>query len=407
MEPIKKQRLLVAVAALGYFVDIYDLILFGIVRIPSLTDLGVPSSDMQDTGILLLNMQMAGMLIGGFLFGVLGDIKGRVTVLFGSIVLYSVANISNGLVTSIPAYAFVRFLAGLGLAGELGAGITLVSETMSKEKRGYGTMLVVTFGALGAVVAALIADEFSWRMSYFVGGGLGLLLLLLRVRAMESGMFNELPKKDQKVMSFLRIIGKKELFVKYLRCILIGVPVWYVVGILVVFSPEFAEALEVQGAVKGSQAVIWCYVGLSVGDLLTGLLSQIFRSRRRVILGSLFFSAALSTTYLYTFGLTDTAFYLLCFLLGSSTGYWGLFVTVASESFGTNIRSTVTTTVPNFVRGATIPITLGFAFLQESMGWSMSHSAALVGLVCFAIALWASWGIQETFAKDLDYLETS
>ena len=406
MEPIKKQRLLVAVAALGYFVDIYDLILFGIVRIPSLTDLGVPSSDMQDTGILLLNMQMAGMLIGGFLFGVLGDIKGRVTVLFGSIVLYSVANISNGLVTSIPAYAFVRFLAGLGLAGELGAGITLVSETMSKEKRGYGTMLVVTFGALGAVVAALIADEFSWRMSYFVGGGLGLLLLLLRVRAMESGMFNELPKKDQKVMSFLRIIGKKELFIKYLRCILIGVPVWYVVGILVVFSPEFAEALEVQGAVKGSQAVIWCYVGLSVGDLLTGLLSQIFRSRRRVILGSLFFSATLSATYLYTFGLTDTAFYLLCFLLGTSTGYWGLFVTVASESFGTNIRSTVTTTVPNFVRGATIPITLSFAFLQESMGWSMSHSAALVGLVCFAIALWASWGIQETFAKDLDYLET-
>ena len=405
MEPIKKQRLLIAVAALGYFVDIYDLILFRIVRIPSLTDLGVPSSELQSTGILLLNMQMAGMLIGGFLFGVLGDIKGRVTVLFGSIVLYSVANISNGLVTSIPAYAFVRFLAGLGLAGELGAGITLVSETMSKEKRGYGTMLVVTFGALGAVVAALIADEFSWRMSYFVGGGLGLLLLLLRVRAMESGMFNELPKKDQKVMSFLRIIGKKELFIKYLRCILIGVPVWYVVGILVVFSPEFAEALQVQGTVKGSQAVIWCYVGLSAGDLLTGVLSQMFRSRRRVILGSLFFSAAISAIYLYTFGLSDTTFYLICFLLGTSTGYWGLFVTVASESFGTNIRSTVTTTVPNFVRGSTIPITLSFAFLQESMGWSMSHSAALVGLVCFAIAFWASWGIQETFAKDLDYLE--
>ena len=266
-------------------------------------------------------------------------------------------------------------------------------------------MLVVTFGALGAVVAALIADEFSWRMSYFVGGGLGLLLLLLRVRAMESGMFTGLPKKDQKVMSFLRIIGKRALLIKYLRCILIGVPVWYVVGILVVFSPEFAEALEVQGVVRGSQAVIWCYLGLSVGDLLTGILSQMFRSRRRVILGSLFFSAALSATYLSTFGLTDTAFYLLCFLLGTSTGYWGLFVTVASESFGTNVRSTVTTTVPNFVRGSTIPITLSFAFLQESMGWSMSQSAASVGLVCFAIAFWASWGIGETFAKDLDYLE--
>ena len=403
MEPIKKQRLLVAVAALGYFVDIYDLILFGIVRIPSLTDLGVPSSDMQDTGILLLNMQMAGMLIGGFLFGVLGDIKGRVTVLFGSILLYSVANISNGLVTSIPAYAFIRFLAGLGLAGELGAGITLVSETMSKEKRGYGTMLVVTFGALGAVVAALIADEFSWRMSYFVGGGLGLLLLLLRVRAMESGMFTGLPKKDQKVMSFLRIIGKRALLIKYLRCILIGTfGMWWAFWWS---SRQIRRGPRGSGVVRGNQAVIWCYLGLSVGDLLTGILSQMFRSRRRVILGSLFFSAALSATYLCTFGLTDTAFYLLCFLLGTSTGYWGLFVTVASESFGTNVRSTVTTTVPNFVRGSTIPITLSFAFLQESMGWSMSQSAASVGLVCFAIAFWASWGIGETFAKDLDYLE--
>jgi putative MFS transporter len=405
MESTKKQYLLIVVAALGYFVDIYDLILFGIVRVPSLTDLGVPAEELQSKGILLLNMQMAGMLLGGVVFGILGDIRGRVTVLFGSILLYSIANIANGLVTSIPAYAAIRFLAGLGLAGELGAGITLVSETMEKEKRGYGTMLVVFFGALGAVVAALVADEFSWRVSYFVGGGLGLLLLLLRVGAMESGMFNQLSKEGQKVGKFLKLITRKDLLLSYIRCILIGVPVWYVVGVLVVFSPEFAQVLGVEGEVKGSQSVIWSYVGLSIGDLLSGILSQIFKTRRKVIMGSLLLGVGLSALYLFVDGLNVTSFYVVCFLLGVSMGYWGLFVTVASETFGTNVRATVTTTVPNFVRGATVPITLSFAFLQESMGLSMIYSAAWVGLASFLVAIWASIGIKETYGKDLNYVE--
>jgi MFS family permease len=405
MDGSKKSIWIIVVAALGYFVDIYDLILFGIVRVPSLTDLGVPAEQMQEKGILLLNMQMAGMLLGGVLFGILGDIRGRVAVLFGSILLYSLANIANGFVQDIGTYATVRFLAGLGLAGELGAGITLVSETMTKEKRGYGTMLVVFFGALGAVVAALVADEFSWRVSYFVGGGLGMLLLFMRVGAMESGMFQNLSKQGQKAGKFIKLITNKKLLMPYLRCILIGVPVWYVVGVLVVFSPEFARVLGVDGEVTGSQSVIWSYVGLSIGDLLTGTLSQLFKTRKLVIQGSLVAGLLLSAIYLFSSNWSPTAFYALCFLLGVSMGYWGLFVTVASEAFGTNVRATVTTTVPNFVRGATVPITLSFAWLQEVYGFSMTNSAAVVGLICFAIALWAAFGLKETYGKDLDYIE--
>jgi MFS family permease len=405
MDGSKKSIWIIVVAALGYFVDIYDLILFGIVRVPSLTDLGVPAEQMQEKGILLLNMQMAGMLLGGVLFGILGDIRGRVAVLFGSILLYSLANIANGFVQDIGTYATVRFLAGLGLAGELGAGITLVSETMTKEKRGYGTMLVVFFGALGAVVAALVADEFSWRVSYFVGGGLGMLLLFMRVGAMESGMFQNLSKQGQKAGKFIKLITNKKLLMPYLRCILIGVPVWYVVGVLVVFSPEFARVLGVDGEVTGSQSVIWSYVGLSIGDLLTGTLSQLFKTRKLVIQGSLVAGLLLSAIYLFSSNWSPTAFYALCFLLGVSMGYWGLFVTVASEAFGTNVRATVTTTIPNFVRGATVPITLSFAWLQEVYGFSMTNSAAVVGLICFAIALWAAFGLKETYGKDLDYIE--
>jgi MFS family permease len=358
------QGLIVAVAALGYFVDIYDLILFGIVRLPSLHDLGVAESEIQQVSILLLNMQMAGMLLGGLLFGIMGDTRGRVTVLFGSILMYSLANIANGLVQDIPSYAVIRFIAGLGLAGELGAGITLVSETMHREKRGYGTMIVVFFGAFGAVVAALVADNFDWRISYFVGGGLGLLLLLMRVRAMESGMFEKVKQSTVRKAPFLALLKDRKSFVKYIRCILIGVPVWFAVGILIVFSPEFGKVLGVKGEVESGLAVMWSYIGLSVGDVLTGTLSQLLKTRRKVIIYALLGGLFTTIVYLLSHGISNTSFYVLCFFIGLPMGYWGLFVTVASENFGTNVRATVTTTVPNFVRGSTVPITLLYAWVD-------------------------------------------
>lgn len=405
LKNFKNQYLIVVVAALGYFVDIYDLILFGIVRVKSLEGLGVDPSQFQETGVLLLNMQMAGMLVGGIFFGILGDTKGRIKVLFGSILMYSLANIANGLVQDVPTYALVRFLAGVGLAGELGAGITLVSETMSKETRGYGTMIVVFFGAMGAVAAALVADKFDWRISYFIGGGLGLMLLVMRVGAMESGMFRGLNEHSAKRGQFLALFKNRALFVRYIRCILIGLPVWFVVGILIVFSPEFSREIGVSTPVNPGRSVMWAYVGLSLGDLLTGILSQMFRSRKKVITGALISGVVCSAIYLMSRDVGIHFFYFLCFLVGITQGYWGLFVTVASENFGTNMRATVTTTVPNFVRGATVPITLGFEFFSKTMDLGMIYGAGIIGILCFSIAIMAVVKMEETFAKDLNFIE--
>jgi len=404
MESLRSYRLIV-VAALGYFVDIYDLILFGVVRLPSLRDLGLNEVELASASVRLLNVQMFGMLLGGLLFGIWGDRKGRIQVLFGSILLYSVANLLNGMVTTLDQYTWVRFFAGLGLAGELGAGITLVSETLTKEKRGYGTMIVVFFGTFGAVVAALVADAFDWRVSYFVGGGLGLMLLLLRMRSLESGMFHKLKPSGVKRGDFGMLFRNKTLFMRYLRCILVGLPVWFVVGILVVFAPEFAVALGVEGVVNPGKVVMWAYIGLSSGDLLSGILSQVLGSRKRPIVWALWSGLALSAVYLSAPSLSPSGFYALVFTLGIPMGYWGLFVTVASEHFGTNIRSTVTTTVPNFVRGATVPITLSFGYFAQTLGWGMLLGAVPVMLVSFGIALWAAYGLEETFGKELDFVE--
>jgi len=405
----KKENLFnsaVIVSALGYFVDIYDLILFNVVKKASLMELGYDGQELKDTAIFLFNMQMTGMLIGGLLWGIWGDKKGRVSVLFGSIFMYSAANIANGFVWDVPSYAVMRLIAGIGLAGELGAGITLVSEVMSKENRGYGTMIIVTMGALGAVFAAMVADVFTWQTSYFVGGGLGMALLLMRVGTLESSMFKNTKNSNIKRGDFFMLFTDKTRFAKYIACIAVGLPVWFVIGVLIAMSEsDFAAALNVQGTVEVGQAIMFCYIGLSVGDLLSGILSQTMRSRRKVVFIYLGACLVLSAVFLFTKGQTEGTFYFISFLLGGATGYWALFVTIASEQFGTNIRSTVTTTVPNFVRGAVVPITLGYKGLMPVMG--VVGSAMLVGVVCVALAAWATWYLKETFGKDLNYMELS
>lgn len=398
-------NIIVLVAALGYFVDIYDLILFNVVKVASLTALGYSGEELERTGLMLFNWQMTGMLVGGILWGVMGDKKGRVKVLFGSIIMYSLANIANGFVTDINTYAVIRFIAGVGLAGELGAGITLVSETMNKENRGYGTMIIVTFGALGAVLAALVADRFDWQMAYFVGGGMGLLLLGLRVGIYESGMFATIKDSSVKRGNMMDLFNNKQRFKKYIYCILIGLPIWYVIGILIALSNKFGDLNGVQGTVKVGTSIMFAYIGLSVGDLLCGTISQLIRSRKKVVVAYLIFTFILILAFLFTEGLTLFWFNVLCFLLGTSAGYWALFVTIASEQFGTNLRSTVTTTVPNFVRGAVVPITLGFKAMESTFG--AIGSALIVGLICLVLAFIAILNVDETFAKDLNYSEIS
>lgn len=401
-------NLTVIVAALGYFVDIYDLILFGIVRTPSLVALGYSGAALTTQAVFLFNMQMGGMLIGGILWGILGDKKGRLRVLFGSILLYSVANVLNGFVLdfapySIEAYAILRFVAGIGLAGELGAGITLVNETMTPEKRGIGTMIVVTFGALGAVCAALVGDWFSWQTAYFVGGGLGLALLALRVAMYESGMYADLKNTSVSKGNFLSLFSSKKQIIKYLSCIFLGLPIWFIVGILVILAPEITAKLGIVEPIKASRTIMFCYIGLSIGDFFSGALSQYLKSRKKVILYYIIGSILCVAWYLTNKNATATGFYFTVFCLGFGTGYWALFATMASEQYGTNIRATVTTTAPNFVRGTVIPMTLGYQYL--SIKTDPVYAAAIVGVVVFGLTLMAFYQLNDTFGKDLDYTE--
>jgi putative MFS transporter len=399
----------VIVAALGYFVDIYDLLLFGIVRTDSLKDLGITGDAIRNQGEYLISMQMFGMLFGGILWGVLGDKKGRISVLFGSIILYSVANIANGMVTTVDGYAFWRLIAGIGLAGELGAGITLVTESLPKEKRGYGTMIVASVGVSGAVAAYLVYQAFQdWRLCYYAGGVLGILLLFLRISITESGMFKQVQQSDEKKGDFLSLFTNKKRFSKYLQCILIGIPLWFLVGVLITFAPEFAKALGVQQAetVAAGKAIAFCYTGLVFGDIASGLLSQWLKSRKKIMRLFLIFNLIMVFVYLNAFGISASTFYLLCFTMGFSVGYWVLFVTIAAEQFGTNIRATVTTTVPNFVRGSLPLIILIYSFFRDRIfEGDILKSGMIVGSILSIGSLLALWKLKETFHVDLDYTE--
>lgn len=396
-------RIPVIVAGLGYFVDIYDLLLFSIVRIPSLKSLGLSGDALLTQGIFLLQIQMAGLLLGGILWGILGDRRGRLSVLFGSILLYSIANIANGFVTTIPAYATFRFIAGVGLAGELGAGITLVSEILPARLRGYGTTLVATLGMFGAVLAYFTADLFDWKAAFFVGGGLGLLLLITRISVFESGLFIQIKGTSVGRGNFIKLFTSWSRFSRFAGCVLIGLPIWYTVGILIVLAPEFGHALGYNESLVAGKAIMYSYIGLAIGDLGSGVLSQIMRSRKKVVLLFILMTCAFILIYFLIPVRTAGFFYFVCILLGIGVGYWALFVSIGAEQFGTNLRSTVTTSVPNFIRGTVVPITASFQYLRQPLG--IVNAALLVGLVTVIIALLALRTLRETFGRDLNFVE--
>lgn len=393
----------VIVGALGYFVDIYDLLLFSIIRVPSLKSFGLTDAAIAADGLFILNIQMIGLLLGGILWGVLGDKKGRLKVLFASIILYSLGNIANGFVQTVNQYALVRFISGIGLAGELGAGITLVSELLPKEKRGIGTSLVAGIGLTGAVFAFFIKEEFEWRTCYFIGGGLGLLLLLLRVGVLESGMFQSLQNKNVRKGDFFMLFSSRKYFFKYVKAILIGLPTWYVIGILISFSKEFGAHMRIKGNIDPGKAVMYAYVAISIGDILVGFLSQLLKSRKQAVL---IFYGITALSMIWYFNLYDGAvntLYLVSAILGFGTGFWAIFVTMAAEQFGTNIRATVATTVPNMVRGSLVLVSLLFTALQAYANYVTS--AWITGIVVMIIALLALLFTEETFHKDLNYVE--
>lgn len=398
--------LLVLVASLGYFVDIYDLILFLIVKKPSLLDVGVAPDHVESTGRYLLNVQMVGMLIGGIIWGILGDKRGRLSTLFFTILLYSIANLANGFVTNIDQYAALRFIAGLGLAGELGIGITLVSEVMNKEARGYGTAIVAGVGIAGAALAYYVTVWTSdWRWTYWVGGILGLLLLVMRISVNESAMFAHAKSEGADRGNFLGIFTSGKRVMKYIWCILIGVPVWFVIGIVVAGAEKFAsEVFHVQGKIDGARCVMWHYVGASIGSFLSGFLSQYLRSRKKALYIFLAALIVTDTGFFFCQGVTVGVFYFMIFALGVAQGYWSVFVTIASEQFGTNLRATVATTVPNIVRGMVVPMSLLYAALGTAAQGEWKGAAITGGLVV-ALAFVATYKMDETYGKDLNYIE--
>lgn len=398
----------VIVAALGYFVDIYDLLLFTIVKKTSLLAVGATDATLLVDSTRVINWQMLGLLLGGIIWGILGDKKGRLSVLFGSIILYSIANFITGFIHTVEEYAACRFVAGLGLAGELGAGITLVSELLPKNKRGIGTSLVAGIGLFGAVVA-YFTFQFTddWRLCYKIGGVLGILLLFLRVSVAESGMFKEAKNKNVSRGNFFMFFNNSKRFKKYFLAILIGLPTWYVIGILVNQSDRFGKEMFGSKTIDSGRAIMFAYIAIAIGDILIGLISQYFKSRKKALL--LFYILCIASLFLFysSWNNSDARMYIICAALGFSTGFWAIFVTMGAEQFGTNLRATAATTIPNMVRGALPLINLLFLDLfQKTWNLSLIESGIITGIIVMTVTLFAFYFTEETFHKDLNYLET-
>ena len=404
----------VVVAALGYFVDIYDLTLFGIVRVESLESLNL---DVDKVGSLILNWQMFGLLLGGILWGVFGDKKGRLSVLFGSILVYSVANIACGFLPQLnfmdttTLYCILRFIAGIGLAGELGAGITLVSESLPKELRAIGTSLVAGFGLLGAVIAKLtVGFSGDWTMTYFIGGGLGLALLVLRVGVVESGIYKDIESNQEvKKGNFISFFTNKARLVKYLKCIAIGLPTWFCIGIFAFFGNQFGAPLGIEGEIDPGACIMWAYIGISAGDFASGFLSHLLHSRKKAIFWMLIFTLVGVILLLLGLAKSVNGYYFFMAWLGLGTGYWAMFVTVGAEQFGTNIRSTAATTIPNMVRGSLPLMVILYNYIKtevyENSNSGILIAAIVVGAISFGLAFYSTLTIEETHNKDLDFIE--
>jgi MFS transporter, putative metabolite:H+ symporter len=396
-------QLAVIVSALGFFVDVYDLLLFAIIRKSSLAALGLTPDQILTEGELLISVQMIGLLLGGILFGIIGDKKGRLSVLFGSILLYSIANILNGMVTTMPQYLVLRFIAGVGLAGELGAGLTLVSELLPKEKRSVAAGFIAGFGVLGAVAAFFMSKLFDWRTCYYIGGFLGIVLLLMRVSVHESGLFKQVKQSDVQRGNFLQFFNNRERFGRYIRCILIGLPVWYVIGILVTFSDQFGKAFGIPDIDPG-MAIMYLYLFVGLGDFAVGWLSERLQSRKKTLFLFMSITIVFCVLFFLQSGGSATTFYLICMGLGFGAGFNVVYLTMGVEQFGTNLRASAAISIPNMVRGS-LPLIIVLFKYNRTLFQDYVTGAWVTGAIIFAVAIAAAWTMEETYGKDLDFLE--
>lgn len=402
--PQKKSLLIpVIVAALGYFVDLYDIVLFGVVRVASLTAIGVAGDEVTSKGILLLNLQMIGMLIGGVGWGIIGDKIGRRFALIATITMYSLANIANGFVNDVTSYAILRFIAGIGLAGEFGAGVTLVSEILPKQYRGYGTTVISFLGLVGALTASFVGSAFDWRTAYFIGGGMGIIVLIGRVISLRESEMFEAQKQTAHTRGDITLLLRPKTLLKYLAVIAIGVPIWYVSGLIVTFSPEFGTALNLTRAITAAETLRWQAIGLAIGSALSGLVSEMIKNRKQVVWACFSLMFALIIILLKTGATNPTFFLATIFVIGLGQGYWTVFITMAAEQFGTNIRATVATSVPNFVRAMVVPMTMILSSLRHQVG--LINGTMLIGGVVFGLAFWSLYVMKETYGRDINFVE--
>ncbi len=397
--------LTVIVGALGFFVDVYDLLLFGIVRKPSLKALGLSPLEILNQGELIISIQMIGLVVGGIIWGVIGDKKGRLSVLFGSILIYSLANIANGMVTNVNQYIIMRFIAGVGLAGELGASITLVSEMLPKEKRGIAASIIASVGVFGAVTAFFVYKLFGdWRLCFYIGGGMGLVLLLLRVSIFESGLYDEVKKQNVERGSLMMLLGSKDRMLRYMKGVFIGLPVWYVIGILITFSDEFGKRFGISNIDPG-QAIMYQYIAIGIGDMSAGLLSNYLKSRKK----ALFIFYGICSLFIILFfmqsGGSATTMYILIACLGFGSGFSILYITMSAEQFGTNLRATTAISIPNVVRGFLPLMILLFKGIRYLTHDNYLLSAEITGAIVMGVAIISAYHTKESFGNDMNFIE--
>jgi MFS family permease len=310
------------------------------------------------------------------------------------------------MVQTVPQYTLMRFIAGIGLAGELGASITLVSEMLPKEKRGIAASIIASVGVCGAVTAYFVYQVFlDWRLCYYIGGIMGLLLLLLRANVMESGLYGRIKQTNVQRGNFLMLFNNRDRFLRYLKAVVIGLPVWYVIGVLITFSDKFAREFGIEGIDPG-KAIMYQYVAIGIGDLSAGLLSNYLKSRKKA--WYVFFSILAVFIILYFLqgggrGSTQTM-YLLCGGLGFGAGFSVLYITMSAEQFGTNLRASTAISIPNVVRGFLPLIILLHRGLRNLTGDYIT-GGWMTGIIIMSMALLAAWHTRETFGKDMDFVE--
>jgi MFS family permease len=399
----RKDILMISVAALGYFVDLYDMLIFSSERVEALGSIGVAKQKMGEVGLMLQNYQMLGLVIGGFLFGILADKFGRLRVLFASILLYSVANIGNAFVTNVPAFAVARLIAGIGLAGELGVALSWISESLKPQQRTIATTIVSAFGLLGGVVAAIMATHFHWQTSYMIGGIMGLVLLAFRVSLNESKLFEQTRQSSAKKGNLFQLLSNKKQLKKFVLCVLSGAPAFVLLSIYVTLAPEFGAAFGITEQISVAHGIMVFLIVFAMSDVACGLLSKIMRKRKTPLLIFACLQILSIGYYLLVPPQTVEAFYFRCMLLGFSAGYWGILITNSLEQFGTNIRATVATSTPSLIRGMTIPASIFFTVVSKQT--SLVTAGAIVGFSLVAISIVSILLLDDKFENDLNFME--